>query len=181
MEDGDFLQLFNEFSVFHSFPYKDIFEFDSKGKYIDYLRSLESLKGDKVKSYEECEIANYLYINDIDYEYEKAYEIDTATIEHSQYKPDFYLPKYKIYIEHFGINREGDTAPFVPKKHYQDQMAWKREIHNKNGTHLIETYSYEKNEGILLSNLKKKLEEKGVEFNPISDEEIVKRLKELKK
>ena len=51
-----------------------------------------TVKGEKVKSYEECEIANYLYLNGIAYEYEASYEHDTATPDKRQYQPDFHLP-----------------------------------------------------------------------------------------
>jgi len=48
-----------------------------RAHYIDYLREIEtrSLKGDLVKSFEELEIANFLYINGIDYVYEHEYEV----------------------------------------------------------------------------------------------------------
>ena len=62
-------------------PYKSEHEFRNWGEYWNYIRrhDIRSLKGEKVKSYEECEIANYLYLNGIAYEYEAAYEHDTAT------------------------------------------------------------------------------------------------------
>ena len=58
---------------------------------------------EQVKSYEELVIANYLYINGINYEYEKPYEHDISDKEHRQYHPDFYLTDNSIYLEHFGI------------------------------------------------------------------------------
>ena len=75
-------------------PYKSEHEFRNWGEYWNYIRrhDIRSLKGEKVKSYEECEIANYLYLNGIAYEYEASYEHDTATPEKRQYQPDFHLP-----------------------------------------------------------------------------------------
>ena len=75
-------------------PYRGHQEFSNWGQYWEYLRrnDIRSLKGEKVKSMEECEIANFLYLNSVPYEYEAPYEHDTATPEKRQYRPDFHLP-----------------------------------------------------------------------------------------
>ena len=183
MKDEKFAKLVTEYFLYESVPYRSIFEFNSYGEYIDYIRKydLRSLKGDRVKSLEECYIANYLFVNGINYLYENAYEVKTVSKIHRQYKPDFFLPEYGIYIEHFGVNRRGKTAPFVMQSEYEDQMRWKRNLHSTNHTTLVETYSYERQEGELLSNLEKKLREKDVAFNPISTEKIFEKLDSLHK
>ena len=64
-------------------PYQSPHEFKSWGAYYDYIRRYEirSLKGEQLKSFEECEIANFLYLSGINYEYERLYEHETATLE----------------------------------------------------------------------------------------------------
>lgn len=183
MEDKRFSKLVNEYSLFHSSPYKSLFEFSSYGEYIEYLKrfDIRSLQGDRVKSFEECDIANFLYANGIDYAYEKPYEVKTADMRHQQYKPDFFLPKYGIYIEHFGIDREGRTAPYISPMKYSEEMKWKRNIHGEHRTTLVETYSYERQEGKLLSNLEEKLIKRGVVFNPIPSGQLFSRLNDLGK
>lgn len=134
----------------------------------------ETLKNEFVKSNEELVIANYLFTNGINYEYEKPYEIETSTIEKRQYTPDFYLPDYGIYIEHYGIDRNGN-APQYDKEasdEYVRSMLWKRQTHIDNHTKCIETFSYEFNEGIIFDNLKARLSENGVEFKPLSQAEV---------
>lgn len=167
--------------IYHLHPYRSMFEFTSYGEYIDYIKEnqIRSLKGDIVKSYEECEIANFLYTNGICYEYEKNYEISTASRERRQYAPDFYLHKYGIYIEHFGIRRDGEVAPFMNKESYLKDMAWKRRLHKHHGTRLVETFSYEKVEGTLLTNLEKKLKDLGVRFQRLPDEEVLIEINDL--
>ena len=132
-------------------PYRSHQEFRNWGEYWDYLRrfDIRSLKGEKVKSMEECEIANFLYLNNVPYEYEAPYEHDTATREKRQYLPDFHLPEAGIYIEHFGLDDEGRTAPFVDEKKYLQEVEWKRRLHEEKGTVLIETYSRERAAGAL--------------------------------
>jgi len=183
MEDLKLSELVNRYLVFYFIPYRTAFEFKSFGEYIEYLRKHEtrSLRGDLVKSFEELDIANFLYINGINYEYEKPYEIKTADTMHRQYRPDFFLPEYKIYIEHFSLDRAGNTAPYIVRSEYVDQMRWKRHLHKKNRTTLIETYSYEKQEGNLLSSLEQKLREKKVSFNPIPNEQLFDELNKLGK
>jgi DNA helicase IV len=182
-KDDKFTQILNEYFLYHISPYKSEFEFKSFGEYIRYLRQfdLRSLKGDRVRSFEECYIANFLYTNRIEYEYEMNYEVRTVDENYRQYKPDFYLPDYKIYVEHFGIDRNGKPAPFISNKKYTDQIEWKRAIHRENNTFLIETYSYEQKEGNLLDNLRLKLQKKGVKFSPIPQSQIFQEINRLGK
>ena len=139
---------------------------------------MTSLKNERVKSYEEFEIANYLYLNGVDYEYEKKYMYETANVKHRQYEPDFYLPQYRIYIEHFAVNSRGRTPPFINESDYKRTMEWKRETHRRNGTILVETYSYEHDEGTLIRGLEAKLLKYKVEFKPIPTEEALRTFRE---
>jgi len=176
-----FLDKLNRYFAFHRTPYRSEFSFKTRREYTDFLHNnqVRSLQGDLVKSLEECEIANFLYINGIDHIYEDNYKIGTASRSRRQYKPDFFLPKYGIYIEHFGIDKNNKTAPFIDKKKYLADINWKRRIHRKNQTLLIETYSWERTEGILLANLKEKLTSAGVRLSRIPPEEIFDRLNKL--
>lgn len=169
------------------FDIKDEFEFKNETEYKEYLSNNEpiTLKGEKVKSYGELEIANYLFSNNIEYEYEKEYKIDTSTFEYSQYVPDFYLPEYDIYIEYFGIDRNNKVAPYFKSKNgksaseiYNDSIKWKRETHLQNKTNLIETFYYEKKENKLLKNLEKELRKYKVKIEPKTNEEIWKKINE---
>jgi DNA helicase-4 len=59
---------------------------------------IRSLTGVMLRSNSEAIIANWLTLNSIEWRYEQSYELDTATIRYGQYRPDFYLPEYRIYI-----------------------------------------------------------------------------------
>lgn len=179
--DEHFSKLLNEYFLYHMHPYESIFNFKNRGEYIDYLKRQEvrSLKGDLVKSFEECEIANFLYVNGINYEYEKEYEKQTASRKYRQYRPDFYLSDYGIYIEHFALNRNGNPPPFFDQERYIEDVEWKRNQHAKNQTRLIETYSYEKSEGTLLKNLTEKLLRYNVKFNKLPEERIFEEINKL--
>ena len=158
--------------------YESHFEFENQGKYWEYLRknNIRSLKGEKLKSFEECQIANFLALNGIEYQYEANYQHKTASSQYRQYKPDFYLPEFDVYIEHLGLKGFGRTAPFVERKPYLASLRWKRELHKKHGTTLVETYSCEKEQGTLSSRLREKLEAVGVQFTSVNPDVVYKAL-----
>ena len=161
-------------------PYRSPHEFSTWGEYLDYVRSHEirSLKGDLVKSFEECRIANFLYTNGIPYEYERVYEYDTATATKGPYRPDFHLPGHDIYIEHFALTKSGDTPPFIDRESYTAERRWKLDLHAEHGTTLIQTFSHEQRDGKLMANLARRLRENGVAFNPIAPDEVFAALNE---
>lgn len=134
----------------------------------------ETLKNEYVKSNEELVIANFLFTNGVDYEYEKPYEIETSTPEKRQYTPDFYLPEYGIYLEHYGIDRSGNAPQYEKEASdaYVESMRWKRQTHQENQTTCIETYSYEFSEGTIFDNLKARLIEYGVVLKPLPQKEV---------
>lgn len=175
---------------------KTAFDFANQEDYIQYVKEQnfrtyrtsegtsenETFNREVVKSREEWHIANFLLFHHVDYEYELPYEHDTSSTEHQQYKPDFtiFLKGRKIYLEHFGIQRNGDVPPFFANEKltyaqardkYNRDILWKRDLHQEKGTTLIESYSYEKIEGTLLKNLAKKLKKAGVELQPMSEKE----------
>jgi len=156
------------------------FEFETQGEFYDHIEAEEirTFKGERVKSYGERVVANFLFMMGIEYEYERNYEIDTRTKEYRQYTPDFYLPEYEIYIEHIGWDRNKNTAPYIDKEAYVKGVEWKRDIHKKNQTHLIETFFYEHIEGELKQSLKNKLEAFGVKCTPLPEDAIIETLKE---
>lgn len=138
-------------------------------------RRFETLQKEFVKSYEELVIANFLFTNGVAYEYERPYEIDTSTPDKRQYTPDFYLPGYKIYLEHYGVNKDWKTPQYTKEEEtkYLEGIQWKRETHAKNKTICIETYSYEFNNGKIFNNLKTRLSENGVQLKPMPAVDII--------
>ncbi|MFT4041300.1 MAG: UvrD-helicase domain-containing protein, partial [Thermomicrobiales bacterium] len=100
------------------------------------------------------------------------YKHDTATPWKRSYLPDFYLPEHDLYLEHFGINRDGKTAPNVNGARYREAMDWKRKLHRDHGTVLLETYSWMREEGTLTRELERQLRDHGAEPKLLSKDEI---------
>ncbi|MBM6583235.1 UvrD-helicase domain-containing protein [Microvirga sp. BT689] len=146
---------------------KSEWDFEQKHEYYTFIEKadLRTLQGERVKSFEELMIANWLFENGIEYEYEPDYEHDLPHTGRRRYCPDFRLKNSGVYIEHFGVRRKkiGDgsdkllTAPFVDREEYLAGMAWKREVHSAYSTTLIETFSYEREESRLLEALAEKI------------------------
>ncbi len=146
---------------------KTEWDFEAKHAYYTHMeqQDLRTLQGDTVKSYEELQIANWLYENGVEYEYEPVYEHKIYDTGRRDYCPDFRLTESGVYIEHFGVRRQKmpdgserlTTAPFVDRESYLASMDWKRKVHASKETTLVETYSYERQEGRLLTGLAEKL------------------------
>ncbi len=181
IENEDYLKLLNKYFLYNYVNAKSEFEFTNEQEYEEYLKinPPTTIKNEMVKSYGEMDIANFLNENNINYIYEHPYKIDVSNSEYGQYKPDFYLPDYDIYIEYFSINKEGKVPTYFKVSHnktaterYHELIKWKEKIHKDNNTKMIECYAYEKFDGNLLKNLKNKLLKNNINLNPKSSEEL---------
>ena len=161
---------------------KDYSEYGNDGKRMEELKAtelttikgqLDTLNGERVKSLEELMIANFLFLHGVTYEYEKVYPGEYDDFGRA-YQPDFYLTDYDIYLEHFGIDEHGG-CPWIETKieeeKYIEGIQWKRSVHAKNGTRLIESYSYWNKDHDLLNKLRTLLEANGVTL--VEDEEML--------
>ena len=181
MQSDAYLNLLSSYLLYNRVVSKSEFDFKTQAEYDEYLQlnPPTTINNEAVKSYGEMDIANFLAQNGIQYIYEHPYEIDTRTSEYGQYNPDFYLPEYDIYIEYFGVNKNGEVPSYfkgangmTATQTYQASMKWKRETHSANDTVLIECYAYEKFDGVLLENLKEELIEKDVKLTPKTTKEL---------
>lgn len=129
--------------------------------------TLRTLKGEPVESLEECMIANWLFYNGVNYQYERSYEHDTATAEHGQYHPDFYYPDIGLYHEHFAFDEHGKPPPHF--EGYLESSIWKRELHAEHGTVLIETTSSQLYQNTWIEHLTNELTSRGIVLDPNPD------------
>jgi len=179
-EHKQYRHLIIEYFSKYYYVERNDFDFNSLGEYYQYLtdNDIRSLKGDKVKSFGELYIANWLFNHGIEYQYEASYIHDVKTTERRQYQPDFFLPELNVYIEYYGIDENGDTAPYINKNEYHAGIQWKRNIHKEFGTHCLEfTYAQHK-KGELLSNLETFFNTQQVEVELLPDDVILASLKE---
>ena len=168
-------------------------EFGNQGDYAAYLDSLsfESVKSmlnkrkrginkaEKFKSEPEVLIANWLFENGVEYIYEHPYQDKAGN---TICKPDFYLPEYNIWIEHWGV-MENDAVPWLKDKNkahkYIADKEKKQKNYRKDGAKVIDLHLYEFYQHILAAKLKQKLIAFGVELHPLTSDqkrEVVKQL-----
>lgn len=181
---------FKQFATKYLYPKPNDLEFKSQGEYLHYVKDngLRALSGDLVKSFEELSIANFLYSNGIKFEYEKVYPFSSTEPGRGSYQPDFYLSDFDIYLEHFGIDKEGNTRKGIDAEKYREEMQWKRNFHSQNNTVLWETFSHQaKTPDSLINVLDKKIKEYCQESNieiddvyrPVSPDNVYTCLKDL--
>lgn len=163
-------------------PYRDFEEFDSLNEYAAYVRATipRTLMDEQVKSHGEWLIANFLFSNSIEYSYEALYEEGKSVKD--RHKPDFSIweeGETPIWIEYFGTDRSNSVAPGISKEGYLDGIKWKKEVHARNSTILIELYYYDLKEGTLLTKLETALKQNGVKLKPKSADEILAQANEI--
>ncbi|SGZ07045.1 UvrD-helicase domain-containing protein [Moritella viscosa] len=137
-----------------------------------------TLNGVEVKGYQEVLIGNWLFRNGIKYVYEPDYCNRLGIDIGFPYHPDFYVKTVdgaksdQIYIEHFGIDRKGNTRADINRSKYNQGIKDKKALHTRIGTNLVDTYHYDWCEGNLEAVLEAKLKVLNVLPKPISKEEI---------
>lgn len=173
--------------------YKSSQEYNTlKGDLEKYIENVErtrskyssTLTGEKLRSASEVQIANFLYLNGIDYQYEKVYP---HRIENSkkEYTPDFYIFQNgkEAYIEHYGIN-QNYTSKIYDKstlEKYKKAIEDKRTLHNKYGTKLIETWNSYNDGTTLRENLEKELKKYGFVFKKRNADEVYEKITQTSK
>jgi len=177
---------FNNLEEYHL--YKSSMDYSTlKGNLSEYINTIElsrskkkrTITGEYLRSMQEVEIANFLYLNGIEYEYEKPYDAVIGT-SRKQYTPDFYIRQgeNEAYIEHFGINEDKTSNIYTPKElaKYIQSITHKQILHFSRGTKLIETWSNYKDNRSLREHLKEELEKKGFVLKERNLEEIYKKI-----
>jgi DNA helicase IV len=129
--------------------------------------------GEVVKSHGERLIANFLFLNGVDYVYERPYDVNVSDSTHSQYRPDFYYPAIDVWHEHWALGRDGKPPPEF--EGYAESIAWKRGVHAQHGTTLLESTWADVMFGDGVTRLKGELTRLGLTFDwnpdrPINDE-----------
>jgi DNA helicase-4 len=142
------------------------------------LESYIAIDGTSVKSLAERDIANFFIKYGISYEYEKEVEWcdEDATEQRRTYCPDFYLPDFDIYIEHWSVSADGETPSFYTaekSEYYRKNMSWKREQFEKHEKILWETNHTLFVRGELQNELSTRLSEIGVELEQVSYDELL--------
>ena len=132
-----------------------------------------------LRSLQEVVIANFLYMNNIEYEYEKAYPYNILR-SHKPYTPDFTITQGDkvAYIEHFGITEDGRNNRYTQKQLnvYKKEVNDKIRLHRQHDTDLIYTFSAYNDGRDLLVHLQEELVGHGFELKRRSSKEVFEKI-----
>lgn len=137
-----------------------------------------TLNGEMVKSIAECEIANFFIKNDIRFEYESLVTWCDSDEQGREYHPDFYLPDYHIYLEHWAFE-PGKKPPdwFEDDENvYEQQRKWKISQFKKHGKILWHSYYEQWKAGKLLEVLTDYCKKFKVELKPLARSQLMEKL-----
>ena len=161
----------------------------SLGEYVKKVeqqrsKRVKTLTGEFLRSVQEVQIANFLYLNGIDYEYERPYPFESPT-RNKKYTPDFYIRQgeHTVWLEHYALSESGYNSLFTPQQtaKYKKAIRDKRDIHARCGTKLLETWSLYNDRQPLLVHLREILEKEGFALKPRNLTEVYKKIVETGK
>ena len=138
-----------------------------------------SIAHERMRSAQEVQIANFLYLNQIDYRYERPYEYHILK-SRKPYTPDFTITQGDkvAYLEHFGITEDGKNNRYNEEQlsRYKQEINDKVKLHKKHNTDLIYTFSGYSDGRSLLEHLRGNLEKHGFTLIPRDFKEVFEKI-----
>ncbi len=126
-----------------------------------------------VRSQQELFIANTLFINGIDFIYEKPLVKESITIN-----PDFYFPEINCWYEHYAVDLSG-KSPFG--EDYEIGHVKKEEFYESHNLDHFSTNLYDYKKGNIEEKIFDELKKRGIERNLRSQNEIEQSIQEIYK
>jgi DNA helicase IV len=173
------------------------------GLFVEYLRFYNSNYDESIEKaniLSQKEAARYISINDTPVRSRAEKEILDLFLTHKingqkiqieyepdfrEFQPDFRLTDFDLYLEHWGINKQGQTpANFnLSSEQYKEKMVKEKELFRIENKLFVETFSYEYDEkdrekfiNLVKERVLEKLQEKyskKFELSPMTYEEII--------
>ncbi len=138
-----------------------------------------TIQNEVLRSQEEVQIANFLYLNNIEYEYEPRYKFNIEGAK-KPYTPDFLIRQNEkeAYIEHFGITQSGFSNRYNQEEleKYRKAVHDKVDLHKQHGSTLLYTFSEFDDGKSLLEHLQKQLEWAGFVLKPRDNKEVMQKI-----
>ena len=147
-------------------------------------RSMRTLTGEYLRSVQETQIANFLYLNGLDYEYEPIYPHVIKGAK-KKYTPDFIIRQgeHTAYLEHYAISESGYSYVLTRQEiaKYSTAIKDKRKLHRQIGTTLLETWAWYKDKRPLSEHLEETLTAEGFILKERNFAEVYKKIVDTSK
>lgn len=138
-----------------------------------------SIAHETLRSVQEVRIANFLFMNGIDYVYEKIYPYNMR-YSYKPYTPDFTITQgdKTVYIEHFRHYGRWPDSRYTEEQlaRYKKEIDDKIRLHRRHHTDLVYTYSEYDDGRDYLDHLQEMLVAQGIEFRPRTSREVFDKL-----
>lgn len=149
--------------------------------YTKNYKEKKTLNNEYVESVQEAEIANFLYLNNVDYVYHKfaRFKIKKSL---TAYQPDFYIKQgeKEFWLEHFGMLNEDLTSDAFNNdeeyENYKLSRLDKIRLFKDNRAVLIQTFNSYNDKKDRIEHLQAVLEANGIILKKRSDEEVYKKI-----
>lgn len=189
-ENPSFKSAIADYIIRSRYTMRDQFDYSSMEDYMKDRKThgvqafFKDMDGRPVfcKSDEESKICDFLGSRGIKFRYEEKYEISTVDAEYRQYCPDFSIyidcpdgKQKRVYLEHYAVNEYGRCPSFFSEEdeyNYNQGIAWKRQLHQLNGTILLETSSAGFHRGDVFVVLSKQLLNLGAVFSKATQNSV---------
>jgi len=147
-------------------------------------RAMRTITGEYLRSVQETQIANFLYLNGLDYEYEPVYPHDIRGAK-KKYTPDFIIHQgeHTAYLEHYAVSENGHSFALSQQEiaKYSAAIRDKRKLHRQMGTKLLETWAWYKDKRPLFEHLKEVLVNEGFILKERDFSEVYKKIVDTSK
>jgi len=147
-------------------------------------RSARTITGEFLRSAQEAQIANFLYLNGLDYEYEPIYPFAIRGAR-KKYTPDFIIRQgeHTAYLEHYAVSESGFSYVLTPQEisKYSSAIKDKRKLHRQMGTRLLETWAWYKDRRPLTDHLREILVNEGFVLKERDFAEVYKKITDTSK
>jgi len=145
LNEADYYKLFLQYvRTLHDDEKSDSFENKAESLAYAQRRTYFSINNTRVNSKAEKEIMDFFLMNKLNSEHIAIdYEPDLPG-----FRPDFVLPKYDLFIEHWALNEKGEVPEWFDQttEDYKEKMQFKKEWFARNSKLLVETYAFEYDE-----------------------------------
>ena len=160
------------------YPRTDPMAYASRAEYLGKLEAedLQSLKGEKMVSLAEVEIANWLFRQGIEYCYRAPWPHAKPVPTFSEVVPQFYLPEHGVWIRHLTLDRKGKAEPWQESAGYQQAAESLRQA--AASVPLLDTFYWQWASRRLESALDKGLAKLGRHWQPLPEEAVLATLRE---